>query len=388
MDRLYADRVDTEELLALLVRRFKGAEADGQGNVFYPSSQDCAIRIHVVARHIVELEFGSAFGKSQIEGLRRQVREKLLADRGSQVERRIAFCSMPVAGHFVAPNDAFHLLPAPAEAPRPPAFFGDHPLVIEFPVKSSVDEWVTFDRTARTFAQWTWFLNAILLDTFLTPRTRQGWFLSVDRADPNAQIEVRWGNEGYTIPGKTLEPPGSFSPLVGPPLNVQAQDEYYSRRGVSVRDTLSVPDSFAGDISAFVALDAPQRDRLLRCAQWITAAHDLWGSHMSSWYIAQVAAVETLAHADGSPDRNRQPTKRFKDFLEMYAPGSGSRNDRKRLYAVRSRLVHGTAMLDHDSPFGGGLLAFATHERESMDRLSRAVTIASVNWLREQAAAP
>jgi len=116
---------------------------------------------------------------------------------------------------------------------------------------------------------------------------------------------------------------------------------------------------------------------------------------MSAWYIAQVAAIETLVyqHEPADPcsecgrDKNQRPTARFKDFLETYAPGAGSRTEIDRLYSVRSGLVHGGTLLHHDSPFGGGMLTFASNERDSMDRLSRAVSIAMVNWLRAQAAA-
>ena len=54
------------------------------------------------------------------------------------------------------------------------------------------------------------------------------------------------------------------------------------------------------------------------------------------------------------------------------------------LYSVRSGLVHGGSLLHHDSAHGSHLLAFATNEREPMDRLSGAVSVAMVNWLRDQ----
>jgi hypothetical protein len=110
---------------------------------------------------------------------------------------------------------------------------------------------------------------------------------------------------------------------------------------------------------------------------------------MSSWYIAQVAAIETLAHEDVARDpcpacgndRNPGPTRKFKDFLDRYALGAGTRTQNDELYAVRSGLVHGGALLYHDTPFGSGLISFG-EERSRMDSLYEAVRIAVVNWLR------
>ena len=136
-----------------------------------------------------------------------------------------------------------------------------------------------------------------------------------------------------------------------------------------------------------------KRRRFLQAGQWLMAAHEIRDRHTSSWYVAQVAAIESLAHEEVpfvecptcGKDVNLRPTARFKDFLERYAPGAGTRSQNDTLYAVRSGLVHGTALLHHDSPFGFSLLPFATGEREGMDRLSSGISVAMVNWLRVQA---
>lgn len=392
--RLYVDRVDPDELLSVLSSHFGGAEGDGEGGVFFPGAKDFQVRLRVDNDVIVDVEFGPGLTDSEANDLAREVREKLIDDQTPVVARRVVFCSIPTAGHFVAPGDAFRLIPAPPQAPRPPAFVGDHPLVIEFPVASSSDGYITAHRTGGALARWTWFLNAVLLDHFATySRSRQAWFLSIDRNVDGAQPEVRWGSEGYMVPD--WQPPADgFTVPAGPGIGIRPDGDYYGRLGVSVHETLTLPDSFPADVNRFVSLDVATRSRFLQGGQWVTASRDLWGSHMAGWYIAQVAAIETLAHEDELPDlcsecgrdKSQRPTARFKDFLETYAPGTGNRTEIDRLYAVRSGLVHGRALLHHDSPFGSGMLAFATNEREPMDRLSRAVTLAMVNWLRAQAA--
>jgi len=391
LHRFHADQVDPDELLSILSSHFGRAESHREGEVFFPGAKDFRVRLRVDNDAIVDLELGHGLAVSEASDLAREVREKLVENQSPVVARGIVFCSIPVVGHYLAPEDAFHLIPAPPQAPRPPAFVGDHPLVIEFPVTSSSDGLITAYRTGHALARWIWFLNAVLLDRFASySRARQSWFLTV--GDLNAQPEVRWGSAGYFIPD-WVPPAGGFTLPVGPEIASRPQDDYYTRRGVSVNETLTLPDSFEADVRRFLALGPGSRNRFLQGGQWVTASRDLWGSHMSAWYIAQVAAIETLVHQDEPPDvcaecgrdKNQRPTARFKDFLERYAPGTGSRTEIDRLYSVRSGLVHGGTLLHHDSPFGGGMLAFATNEREPMDRLSLAVTIAMVNWLRAKA---
>ncbi len=391
--RLYVDQVDPEELLSVLSSHFGGAESDGEGGVFFPGAKDFLVRLRVENDVIVHVESGPGLTGSEANDLAREVCEKLIDDQTPLVARRVVFCSDPTAGHFVAPGNAFRLIPAPPQAPRPPALLvGGHPLVIEFPVASSSDGYITAHRTIGALARWTWFLNAVLLDHFATySRSRQAWFLSTDPNVDGAQPEVRWGSEGYMVPDWEPQADG-FTVPAGPGIGIRPDGDYYGRLGVSVHETLTLPDSFAADVSQFVSLDIATRSRFLQGGQWVTASRDFWGSHMSAWYIAQVAVIETLAHQNDPPDRcsecghdkKQGPTARFKDFLERYAPETGSRTEIDRLYSVRSGLVHGSSFLHHDSPFGSGMLAFATNERESMDRLSRAVTLAMVNWLRAQ----
>jgi hypothetical protein len=387
--RIYAEQVDPEELLYLLSSRFGGAELDPAAGVFFPRREPFDVRLRISDDHVSDIEFGRSASSPEVDELANEVREKLLENQNREIVRRLIFCSVPFAGQYSAPDDVFHLVEAPPQAPRPPAFMGDHPLLIEFPIVASPDEMITMRRSHRALLHWIWFLNAVLLDHFKTQQSRQAWVLRILPEGSGPRFETLWANEGYQIPD--WDPPEHvFTPLLGPKMSVQAEADYYSRRGVTVSDTLTLPDSFSEDVRRFSALEPFLRERFLQSGQWIAASRDLWGSHMSSWYIAQVAAIETLVHTDDPPDicsecgrdKNQRPTRRFKDFIDAYAPGAGSRSEIDRLYAVRSGLVHGGALLHHDSPFGGGLLAFAMDERGTMDRLGRAVTVAVVNWLR------
>jgi hypothetical protein len=393
---LHADLVDHQELLSLLSAHFGLSQGDRGGGVLYPREDVLRMRVRMKDDRIVDIEPGPLFEPTEVVDLERKVREKLIDKQVPSIHTGIAFSLSTVNGFFRAPGDLFQLIPAPPQAPRPPYVMGDHPLVIEYPVVTSTDWSITGDRSRRALTEWVWFLNAILLDHFstITSRSRHMWVMCPDwTPDPQQsgpQVpNVIWGQEMYIIPDWSPSTSG-FSEPSWPAIATRPQNEYYRLFGSS-GDALDLPDSFASDVQRFASLDQAKRRRFLLAAQWRTAAHNLWDSHISSSYIAQVAAIETLAYENEPPDhcsecgrdKNQRPTARFKDFLERFARGAGTRADHDRLYSLRSGLVHGETLLHHDSPVGHSL-AFATNEREPMDRLSAAVSVAMVNWLRFQ----
>ena len=394
---LSPDRVDHDELLWLLHVQFGGAEIDPtdlKAGVAFPNIRNARIRVRVKGDRITEITRGPSFDEADVAALADEVRDKLLDGQTTTIHTRVIFSGNPVAGFFMAPGETFQLLPAPPQAPRPPRHHvADHPFLIQYPVVTSTDPFITSARSSRALSDRLCFLNAVLIDHISTigPRTRQMWVATLDPSADTGVPDVRWGQEFYLIPD--FAPSEAFSSPDAAPIPTHDQNLYYSRRATNFGDPFDLPDSFARDVQAFALLDAEKRRRFLRAGQWLMAAHEIRDRHTASWYIAQVAAIESLAHEDvpfvacpaGGKDLNPGPTARFKDFLERHAPGAGTSTQNNALYAVRSGLVHGTALLHHDSPFGFSLLHFATGEREEMDRLSSEVSVAMVNWLRDQA---
>lgn len=386
---LLADQVLAVEFLEILSAHFGGAEGDRRGGAYFPRSDMFAVRVRVVNERISELEFGPGADADLAGILRAKVQAALLEDQAADRAKRIVFAGIPVAGAFYDELTGVGLTGLLAEAPRPPAFIGDHPLLIEVPFISSPDPWISLHRRWRVLDEWTWALNAILLHRLKTYHSHQAWYIAIDPLADPPSFKAQWGTEGYAWSG--FGSPIDWSSASAMPMT--PDDEYYSCLGVSVGETLPLPGSLAAHLQAFSRLATDERGRFLQAGHWLTAAIDLWGTHMGSWYIAQVAAIESIVHRREPPhpcpecgqERLNQPTKRFKDFISRYAPGSGTRSDLDDLYRVRSGLVHGSALLHHDSPFGGGMLSFVTNEREPMDRLSRLVTISLVNWLGEAA---
>jgi hypothetical protein len=388
---LFADRVAPVELLELLSARFGGAEGDRRGGAYFPRSVDFVVRVRFANDRITKVEFGPGATPDLVQALQYKVQAALLDDQQPDRTRRVVFSAIPVAGVFKHEPTAVALAALPPEALQPPAFFGDHPFLIEVPFVSSRDPWISMHRQWRALDEWIWLLNTVLLDRMKTYRSHQAWFLSLDDPGAGAPLVSRWGSESYASPGLDLARP--IDPTAALPMPVMSDATYYGRIGVSVGDTLSLPASFPSQLAAIAGLGPDDRRRLLQAGHWLTAAVDLWGTHMASWYIAQVAAIESLVYSrkrgNVCPtcglERGAGPTRRFKEFLDKYAPGGGTGAEIRELYRIRSGLVHGSTLLHHDSPMGSGMLAFVSNEREPMDRLSRVVTISLVNWLSDPA---
>jgi hypothetical protein len=388
-EALHTDSVDPHELLSLLLAHFGHAESDHEGTIAFPKRASARLIIRVRKALISNVQPGPAFEDAEAVDLGAKIERSLLDEQPPKVATGIAFSTHPVLGYFRAPEDVFQIFPAPPEAPRPPYLLGDHPFLLEYRFSPSSDGQVSNYRRSRALSEWVWFMNATLRDhiSLIGPRSRHIWGLAAEDLDATTEWLPRWVQEFYSIQGLMFIS-DHYRDAKSPAIDLVPEEVYYSRLGLSA-DPMVLPDSWSADIARLARVPAETRGRFLQAGHWLTAAHDMWDFHISSWYVAQVAAIETLAHKDTirdpcpecGADRNPGPTRRFKDFLDQHAPGSGSRTELDDLYAVRSGLVHGGTLLSHDSPFGGGLLGFG-EERSHMDRLYLAVGRSLISWLR------
>ncbi len=388
---LFGNEVDHDELLELLIGHFGGAQQADNGDILIPGARADKLRVKAAGERLGAISRGPSLTATELSELQAEVRSKLVTGQAPGVGSGIGFSLAPVDGWFRAPGGAFQILPAPPAAPRPPVAYAEHPFLLEFPLVRSPDSLVNINRRARSSSEWIWFLNAVLTERVSQPRrrSRHAWVICPD--DVSGLGPARppvWAQEYYDIPG--LEAfRDDFSLPSGDPIRFMPSDAYYGAPGIVMGRPLTLPESLPESARRFSNLAGSDRTKFLRAAQWIAAAHDLWDAHISSYYVALVAAIEALAYEPQSVDRcskcgrdkNQRPTAAFKDFLIAYAPGSGSRTQIDDLYRFRSGIVHGTALLDHDSPGAFHFKASALAQDERMSRLSRLVRVVVVNWL-------
>jgi hypothetical protein len=135
------------------------------------------------------------------------------------------------------------------------------------------------------------------------------------------------------------------------------------------------------------ALDEITARRYRRACYWFNLGHFFFTYSASTSFIANIVAIESLlqngegAHPCAACGLPHYPsiTRAFRDFLEAYVP---DRPDRETFYEVRSKIGHGSTVLQFDirEEFGG-FFPGSLDEREQMDELYRVCRVALVNWL-------
>ena len=268
----------------------------------------------------------------------------------------------------------------------------DHPFILEFPIKSSSDGFVTNNRAMRRALELTWTLNGLLRSaiTRIGPRTQHLWGLvRTDQLAAPAQQNVKWVQEYYAIDDLPIQY-AEFSRPYPEQVRMIPHDKYYGSRFFG-SDDLVLPDSTSQMLEKADRLDPDERRRFIRAVRWMYAADPLHFHLISSCFVALVSAVEALMpEPDGQDacptchrDRSPGPTQRFQDFVERHVPSPDlEEKNRKWLYRIRSDLAHGRDLLRFDSaPWDWSLNTTSAMEHEALDQLFRIVRAVIVNWL-------
>ena len=75
-------------------------------------------------------------------------------------------------------------------------------------------------------------------------------------------------------------------------------------------------------------------------------------------------------------------TEQFRLFFEEYAPGASLRKRRSKMYALRSRILHGGDLMQIDMDLHFGWDPPDENERELYSELSSITKVALRNWLK------
>jgi len=391
LDILAPRETDGYELLTVLERHYKSAGVGDRDELVYPSSPAYSLRVRWEDGRVARIEPGPGFKADELDGLRSAIRERLVESPGTKVATSVLFSSpRRVSGYFRASR--LQIMPASTIAPQPDETLGQHPFYLQSMIRQSVDGFLTNQRWSRLNLERAWTLNALLRVHVKAhgPRLPHLWTLCKHQAEQNpAQWHTHWTQEFYIDPGL----PGfldDFAPIDVGPISQIPHDEYYALDHLPGGDDLVLPDSLGQMLDALEGLGHADRRRFMRAARWMAAARDSWDHHVSSYYVALVAAIESLSSDDEPPRckecrQVRDVTKRFAQFVEQYAPESeADAISRKRLYAIRSDLEHGRVLFDIDEAPWAMLMLTPNwlEQREAFDGLSRLVKRVVVGWLR------
>jgi hypothetical protein len=381
--------------LRLLLRERIGdpGQYDGGLDVLYlPLAREkCRVSLIYKGTKIVAVEPGAAFDPPEWDRICAEIETSIL--RGPQkVGREFSFSTFRVEGWWRGARSGVQILPPPDNAPR--AREGaDNPFILEFPIQESSLWPITNHRRKREHRKLTLLLNLLLVGTtkFLPDRPRHFWACVQFGAEP----EIKWVQECYFANlGQVMA--NELSPPTSDKLEELESERYYERVGHDGRG-LRVPDDLDELIYRYQNLPPILQAKFDRATYWLSMASRQWEDSMSASYASLVSSAEALTTQEKSSKhilycdecKENRPhdvpgaTENFRAFFEKHAPDPGLRERRSKMYGLRSKILHGSDLmqLDQGRAFGWDPPWF--NEREMTTELWTLMRIAARNWLRD-----
>jgi hypothetical protein len=413
--------LNSDELRLLLRERFgRGlGQYDGDDEKLYLpfAGGESRIVLTYADNKIATVEPGEAFDPAEWEDVSREIEGAILAG-ALKTGRDYSFSTFPVLGSWRGCHSGLQILPAPDHAPR--AAGVSNPFILEFPIKGSDLSFITNHRRIREHRRLTLLLNLLLAGNTSLPPPQRGesfWAhvprdvqsapplrlllarllsrLRRDRRGAGAnRPDVRWVPEWYYAPldHAVLDEP---SPSAAETLEEVEPEEYYATVG-NDGPGLRAPTDLDNSICRYFDLSAGDRARFDRATFWLDMASRQWHrtSSASATFAAYVSAIEALskrpvAHPFNCPvcgERTQHEvpgaTRRFKDFLETYAPGAALAARRDEMYSLRSGILHGSKLIEIDYALALGWDPPWWNQRELLWDLASLTRIALRGWLK------
>lgn len=369
-DKFALDSIDHDELLHFLslyyVSAWRTRELGREltTEIALPASEQFALRLQFRRGRISKLYRGPLLSKQRdLDALLEAIRVNCLDTATKAYGRGLLMVSRPVRGSYCSPSARVQMLPPTDDLPRPGALHGQHPLLLEFPIRSWQRDGMQLWRRSKSLTEWGWALNALLNDTVHVEshRHRQSWVFNLaDRSYAYAQ---------------SIFPPVSGAVIItslsacGMALPVVSAAIYYADWGTRARanlplDELILPDDLDRSLGKFDVLQGIERHRFLSSAGMVSIASESWNTTISTSFIATVQAIECVAQGLQKSIRRWLvwsqavgPVRRFRQICEGHGTAAGVDDKTlQQLYAIRSGMVHGESLFDVDRhPWGAGV---------------------------------
>jgi len=389
--------LDQADLRLLLQEQIGGpGQYDGAENVIHlpMAGQQCRVSLTYKGAKIVAVEPGLAFDRAEWNRICAEIEGPIM--KGPlRVGRDISFNTKGVKGWWRGQRSGVQILPAPDSASR--ANEGaDNPFILEFPIRDA-GQWpttnysITNQRRRREHQKLTLLLNLLLGGTtnFLRERPRHFW--ADVRCGDESKIE--WVKEWYFADfGQIVIP--ELSAEIGEKLGQIEAEKYYKEAMGLDGLGLRVPDDLDESICRYQSLPTALRAKFDRAAYWLSMASRQWEDSMSASYASLVSAAEALAPADRTSHsvycdkckKNRthdlpSASDKFQSFFEKYTPDPGLRERRSKMYGLRSKILHGSDLMQLDQGRAIGWDPPWWNEREMNTELWGLMRTAARNWL-------
>jgi hypothetical protein len=132
-----------------------------------------------------------------------------------------------------------------------------------------------------------------------------------------------------------------------------------------------------------------------RATYWLSMASRQWEDSMSASYASLVSSAEALTEPSSKHSvycneckKNLShdvpgATEKFRAFFEKYTPDPGLTERRNKMYGLRSKILHGSDLMQLDQGRAFGWDPPWWDEREMTTKLWTLMRIAARNWLRD-----
>lgn len=344
--------------------------ANNPGAFYLPlADSTCRVKLNFSEHNqLIAIEPGPAFDPAQWD----QVTDEIESKGPIKVGRDCSFSSFRVAGSWTGALTGIQILPPPLDAPVAPCEMAEHPFILEFPLKVS-DLWpITNYRRMREHRRLTLLLNILLAGrTCVQPRQlRNLW--AVDPRD--STFTVKWVQEYFFAKiGDAVA--DSLSLPSADLIKDVISDVYYTSVGHDGQG-LEVPADLDELIFCYTRLSAQNKATFDRGSFWMDMASRQWTISLSASFASLVIAIEALG------DRTKTPTARFHDYVERYAPGASLQYRRKKMYALRSDILHGSGLMERDRDTDSGWSPPEEDHKDIMGELWGLTKLSMRNWLR------
>ena len=398
-DNLLSDEwkdLDSAELMLLLYERIgRPGQYDGissNPNKFYLplARSSCRVALTFREKKIVAIESGEAFDAAEWMKISKEIEESILAGP-LKVGCDYSFSSFRVLGSWRGERSGVQILPPPEGAPRANDEGADHPFILEFPIKVT-DCWpVTNHRRMRDHRNLTLLLNVLLAGHTSFQSNRPAHFWANVPCD-DGHHESKWLQKFFFAKLEKIVL-DELSPPADEQLEEVEPEEYYAKVGHDGKG-LRVPADLDQSICCYMALSGENRAKFDRATFWMEMASRQWDTSVSVSFAALVSAIESLTERGDrhqfncpschKPTEHEVPgaTEKFRAILERYTPGDTLKSQRNKMYTLRSRILHGSELMQLDQDFYSGWDPPGWNERELNNELWSLTRIALRNWLK------
>jgi hypothetical protein len=354
------------------------------------AGSSCRIVLTFRDKKIVAIEPGPTFDAAEWERISQEIEKSVLAGP-TRFGRDYSFSSFRVLGSWRGDHSRVQILPPPDDAPCADVEMAEHPFILEFPIVASDLGPITNYRRQREHRNLTLLLNVLLAGrTSFQPRRPEHFWASVSW-DGNHH-EIKWVQQFFFAKlGKAVV--DELSPPANEQLEEVGRGEYYTEVGHDGK-SLRVPADLDQSIGSYMALSQQNRAKFDRATFWMDMASRQWNISVSAAFAALISAIESLTERGvshsfecpicGKPTQHEVPgtTRRFKDFVDIYAPGATLEKRRDKMYSLRSGILHGSDLMQLDQDLAFGWDPPWWNERELHAELWSLTRIALRNWLK------